>query len=69
LSCDTKEVATCVFWNDQKAVVSEVIADGFAAGLGVCIHTTHVHHGITVVDVSETASSKRRADGVDTRAA
>jgi hypothetical protein len=67
LSCDKKKVArfvSCDLWNDKHALVSKAIAMFLQKALGI---RNAYKHG-TSVDVSESASERRGADGIDARA-
>jgi hypothetical protein len=67
LSCDKKKVArfvSCDLWNDKHALVSKAIAMFLQKAWGI---RNAYKHG-TSVDVFESASERRGADGIDARA-
>jgi hypothetical protein len=72
MSCDKKEVArfvSCDLWNDQHALVSKAIAMFLQKAWGI---RNAYKHGTSVdvffsVDVFESASERRGADGIDAR--
>jgi hypothetical protein len=64
LSCDKKKVArfvSCDLWNDKHALVSKAIAMFLQKAWGI---RNAYKHG-TSVDVFESASKRRGADGID----
>jgi hypothetical protein len=67
MSYDKKKVArfvSCDLWNDKHALVSKAIAMFLQKAWGI---RNAYKHG-TPVDVFESASERRRADGIDARA-
>jgi CelD/BcsL family acetyltransferase involved in cellulose biosynthesis len=68
LSCDNKRVArfvSCGLWNGKHALVSKAIAMFLQKAWGI---RNAYKHGTPVVDVFESASERRGADGIDARA-
>jgi hypothetical protein len=68
LSCDKKKVVrfvSCDLWNDKHALVSKAIAMSLQKAWGIC---NAYKHGTPAVDVLESASERRGADGIDARA-
>jgi CelD/BcsL family acetyltransferase involved in cellulose biosynthesis len=64
LSCDKKKVArfvSCDLWNYKHALVSKAIAMFLQKAWGIC---NAYKHG-TPVDVFESASERRGANGID----
>jgi hypothetical protein len=68
LPCDKKKVArfvSCDLLNDKHALVSKAIAMFLQKAWGI---RNAYKHGTPVVDVFESASERRGADGIDARA-
>jgi hypothetical protein len=67
LSCDKKKVArfvSCDMWNDKHALVSKAIAMFLQNASGI----RNAYKNGTPVDVFESTSERRGADGIDARA-